>query len=256
MGDEIRLTIEQFADFLLKYFVALAAVGALAMALIELWKKMRHTRTRYHAKQVSAWIGTEQAYAQLIHLTTGVPLEKIEHHGLRAGVLWVESRQEYAVFALELERMMGHIQDAADVALNNPQRYDALYRFMTTGAEPADAEQWRREADAVPTGEHFDRPEAKKRADLYARLHQLVKRRLDAFQLYTSQRWVNWNQLAANIVGALVLLAAMIYLKRYGSAEAQALGEVSIILLSLAGGMLSPLAKDVVVALHNVRGRG
>ena len=56
----VQLSVETFADFLLKYFVALAAVGALAMALIELWKKVRNSQMRYHACMVTAWLKRQE----------------------------------------------------------------------------------------------------------------------------------------------------------------------------------------------------
>jgi hypothetical protein len=273
MIDLIEPAIRTFTDFLLRYFVALVAVGALAMALIELWKKMRHSETRFHAKHLTAWFAadtppsprvdaavTQGAYAELIHLTTSVPMASasttavslLAEQGIKAGPLWVAHQADYALFALSLERMMGHVQDAADSALNNPRRYPALYIFVTAGADEADVAAWRELAESRRPGR--DEPEeARRRAELYARLHQIVKRRLDGFQLYTKQRWVNWNQLTANIVGALVLFAGLLWSSvdmKYPPSLA------AMIAMSLLGGVLAPVAKDMVAALQKVRQGG
>ena len=272
MIDLIEPAIRTFTDFLLRYFVALAAVGALAMALIELWKKMRHSETRFHAKHLTAWVAADAsrsqvdssviqgAYAELIHLTTSVPMASasvsaaslLAGQGIKAGPLWVAHEAAYALFALSLERMMGHVQDAADSALNNPRRYPALYTFVTAGADQADVDAWRELAESRRPGR--DEPEeARRRAELYARLHQIVKRRLDGFQLYTRQRWVNWNQLTANIVGTLVLFAALLW---SSGDMASPPSLAAMIAMSLLGGVLAPVAKDMVAALQKVRRGG
>ena len=79
----VRTAIEGFTDNLLDYALALAAVGALAMAFIELFKKILDSRTKFHAKRWTAWMlksgdgniaigDRRQAYADLIQLCTGV----------------------------------------------------------------------------------------------------------------------------------------------------------------------------------------
>lgn len=287
----VQKTVETFADFLLKYFVALAAVGALSMAMIELWKKLRDSRTRFHAKAVSAWMNASpdafrtaqrldispreeaspnHAYRELIHLTTGTGMDAafdtsrtlLDRRGDLGGTWRFARKPEHALFALELDRMLGHIQDAADIALSNPKRYTNLYLFMTYGADPQDVGDWYLQADTLPRvmdAESVDRDEAKRRADLYARLHQVAKRKLDAFQLFEGDKWVNWNQLSANIVGMLVLFVTLLWVQLTGPSGAQGLslgGIAGIVIASLLGGMLAPIAKDVVVALRKVRQGG
>lgn len=274
-SEDITTAVNVFSDFLLRYFIALAAVGALAMALIELWKKLRDSRTRFHARAVTRWIvearaalsrreggrdvAPEAAYAQLLSLITGIDTERahgvarrlLAADGIEEGRLWLPPRAEFAAFALDLERLMGHLQDAADLTLNTPEAYRELYYFLTAGAAREDIDAWLREADRLPSGDVLDRGEAKRRADLYARLHQVVKRRLDALQLYSGYRWATWNQFAANAVGSLVLFLVLLSL-----APLSSLSLWLIVLLSLFGGMLAPIAKDIIVALQRVRSGG
>ena len=278
----VQATVTSFADYLLTYLLALAAVGALAMALIELWKKLRDTRTRYHVRAVTQWMvsmpdstpdkrtaakdmppkpSAQAAYKELIHLTTGVSMDKagsasaslIDQSGKLGGWNWLKDRPEFALYALELEKMMGHIQDAADIALSNPKLYSNLYFFMTDGADVDDVKEWYKSADAVPTGNKINRAKAKERAGLFSRLQQVTKRKLDAFQLYTSYRWGNRNILAANIVGIVVLFAVFVWLEFTNRVQ---MSYALIIPLSLLGGILSPVAKDIVVALRKVREDG
>ena len=65
-------------------------------------------------------------------------------------------------------------------------------------------------------------------------------------------RWVNLNQLWANIVGTSVLLIVLLSLA-ISTSHFSAWSLWQILLASLAGGLLAPLAKDVVVALQRVR---
>lgn len=283
----LQKSVELFADILLKYFLALAAVGALAMALIELWKKLRDSRTRYHARMVASWIkeadravtptrmkvltgkgersaSSATAFGELIHLTTGLDKDEADRvaHALRQkgkiaeGMLWLKPKPQNALFALDLDRMMGHVQEAAEVAISNPQKFTNLYLFVTAGADPEDIGQWYGMAQDTPAGKNIDRKRIKQRADTYARLQQIARRKLDAFQLYSGYRWTNWNIFAANLVGVAVLLGSFLCLKKTGGTAVSDMNDGTIYAMSLLGGMLSPIAKDIVVALRKVRQGG
>jgi hypothetical protein len=255
-AQHVRVAVEAFADNLLDYALALAAVGALAMALIELFKKLLDSRTKFHAKRWTAWMkqsgpgaiddaGRQAAYADLIQLCTGVtpPEATASADALMKSdgslPLWHgwDPNPGYAVFSLEPSRMMGTIQDAGDMALAAPDRHMPLFRLFVAGAEAADIETWLTK-----------KAEVKDKADAFARLRQIFKRKLDSFQLYTEQRWASYNQFAANVVGALVMAAALTSLR-----ASLKLSVPGIVFLSLFGGILSPVAKDLVSALRRVR---
>lgn len=265
MPGAVQEAVIVFADFLLKYFVALAAVGALAMALIELAKKVFDWRTRFHVTAVTMWMidgnrdekAAVMPYGELLHLCTGLSVgavtdtaaELVWSKGHVPGIFWIGPKPQYAPFALELERMMGHFQDAADVALNFPDKYGNLYRFMTGGSDPGDQKYWEAQAPQPAGGTTVDRDEVKKRADTYARLNQMAKRKLDAFQLLAAHNWTNKVQFWANLLGVLILFGALIR----ATPATTAINWPQYVMLSLFGGVLSPIAKDIVVALKKVR---
>jgi len=281
----VQAGISFFADFLLKYFVALAAVGAFAMALTELWKKLRDSRTRFHARAVAQWFADSSdafeievgvpgtsgaAYRELIHLTTGLPLERhservesvLSGGGDVGSRTWIDrrNRRELALFALELGQMMGHIQDAADTVLTQPEDFPSLYRFLTDGAQLGDVAAWYEMAGRPPSlhaNGQVDREAAKRRVDMHARLQQTIKRKLDAFQLFQGERWTRGNQLAANVVGAAVLFGALCWgeLSSKGGSAGSAQW-FSYLAISVFGGMLAPIAKDMVDLLRRVRQGG
>lgn len=276
----IVLAVNQFAEFLLRYLGALAAIGALSMALIEAAKKLLDSRTKFHALRWTRWMARtplaqsavpespashSRAMSQLIQLCTGVAegeAESTSRRLLGAGGHLPLSHAFHpapalALFSLDLSRMMGSIQDAADIALSAPAEYPDLYRLMTVGARPDDVERWFSDgssalvgiADLNPTPEQ--RQAVKEHAERFARLRQIVKRKLDGFQLYTGERWGSWNQAAANGVGMVAMFFALIWIQR--NSPTASLSFPSVIVFSLLGGILSPVAKDLVSALKRVK---
>jgi hypothetical protein len=275
----VQISVEGFAGFVMRYFVALAAVGALTMAVLEAWKKVFDTRTRFQMKAVVRWIGDvahefrvaaqlgradppdpRLAYAELIHLTTGTELPSIDdaamdllprHREIATQRTKVPRDAELALFSLDLDRMMGHIQDAADVALRDPKRYSDLYKFLAWGAGDEDLAAW--QGDAYAAAASLDAERSNQRASLYARLHGAIRRRLDGFQLYTDYRWTNLNQLAANSVGALIMLCALVVANQAAGQGIDGVQWLFFVAVSLIGGALAPVAKDIVMALQRVR---
>ncbi|MFN2637596.1 MAG: hypothetical protein ABR585_11250 [Gemmatimonadaceae bacterium] len=293
--------VNRFADFLLQYAGALAAVGALSMALIEFAKKVLDSRTKFQTLRWTTWttrsdfaaaipsdiaslatkntsesLTTKIALAELLQLCTGISKQEARtaaqqliddggHLPLRHA--WYPD-PAHAVFALDLGRMMGSIQEAADVALAAPTQYSSLYLFMTSGAEPSDVSEWYKTGptaivvDNQAGNEAEQRLRVKEHAERFARLRQIVKRKLDGFQLYTGDRWASWNQFAANGVGFVVMLCTLVSLQ-WPTPAPIGVGatisaffssiSISIILLSLLGGILSPVAKDLVTALKRVK---
>jgi hypothetical protein len=255
------------------------------MALIEAGKKLLDSRTRFQALRWTQWLqrspfetnaisssGTKGglelslplAYGELLQLSTGVPrpvaidaAERLLTNGGHLPARHAFLRSDlpaHALFALDLQRMMGSVQEAADIALASPRQNTSLYVLMTSGADTADIRRWYEEgtdgmiAIADPTPQ--DRAAIKDHADRFARLRQIVKRKLDGFQLYAGDSWAAWNQTVANIVGIVALFLILIWVK---STSATSPGYLTIVVLSLFGGILSPIAKDLVSALKRVK---
>jgi hypothetical protein len=261
------------SSFILPYAVALAALGVLTVALLEAWKKVFATLPRFHRKAVCRWLVNEApppsgvtqlrstlaaghyglaartmaagydprlAYAQLLHLTTGVPLQ--------AGGVDLDTKGGamarnviFALFELEIAKMMAQIQEAADAALNNPERYGDWFAFVTRGCNASDLADWK----TVLAG-GADPATRDKGAAAYGRIRLLVRRQLDGFQTVTAYRWREWNQWWAWLVGALLMMAAQLM---------QMPGDnwLIMVITSLAGGILAPVAKDLVDALGKIK---
>jgi len=272
----IHQGLAEISNFILPYAVALAALGALTVALLEAWKKIFATLPRFHRKAVCRWLvneapppggGTQlrstlaaghygladrqmaagydprKAYAQLLHLTTGVPLQ--------AGGIDLDEKGgamarnvTYALFELEVAKMMAQVQEAADAALNNPERYADWFAFVTRGCHAGDIDGWKKLLAGAA-----DAPSREQGAAAYTRVRLLVRRQLDSFQTVTAYRWREWNQWWAWLVGAVLMMAAQLMQSPGGNLA-------TMVLLSLAGGVLAPVAKDLVDALGKVKSGG
>ena len=286
----IQGSLQQIADFILKYAVTLAALGALTVGLIEAYKKLFGTLAGFHRLAVRRWLyeekfqstpssqvaatigagghyGVEErakadgspsnydankAFADLLHLTTGVRHDSggepvtLKSPGFRRNV-------SVALFELELATMMAQIQEAADAALNNPRRYENWFYFLTRGCDTVDIDKWLNAwSSPKPSGGSDEKK--KELAEAYARIRLLMRRQLDSFQTVTAFRWREWNQLWAWLVGGVLL-----FLAQYAQAKSAGVlnpNFFTMFVVSLAGGILAPIAKDLVDALAKMKSRG
>lgn len=288
----VLASINDISAFLLTYAGTLAALGALTMAIIEAWKKLRDSQAKFHRSSVLRWFENEPerethyaaktpprridgeiglppydhgcAYEELLMLTTGSGRTGEERKRRYEVSRKLDSQGtfhrsiEYALFELEVDRLMGQIQDAADIALNNPKLYPHLFLFLTRSALPEDVANWVAEVGHLVASTHASDEERKAIADRYTRLKQIVRRHLDSFQIVTALRWREWNQLAAIVVGGVLLLAAQLVALTQAPDGLGVLVSapwivIKIVIVAVFGGMLAPVAKDLVDALRKVK---
>jgi len=272
-------TVQDLSGFLIASAIALAIVGVMTMALVEAWKRLSDTRTRFHARRITGWIrksmehaihklplapeaASTEAIREIIQFCTGVSRVEAEvaANGLvkRNGRLaWDHSfspAPAHMLFALDTDRMMGALQEASEVALASPRRLPALYAFITTGGQAEDVTKWFDEAEKVMThmpeidqaGTH--RQTVKDLSECAARLRTVMKRRLDSFQLRTTEKWTTFNQGTALLVGFVVMVLSLSWFRGIGI-----LSSWYILPLAISGGIFAPLAKDLTGALKRAR---
>lgn len=209
------------------------------------------------------------AYAEFFHLTSG-QAQPVAPKPSHAVMQW--RGVDRAVFELETSRMMSQMQDAADAVLNNPTLYPHLYAFLTRGSvgtNNTDAADWKSYL-ADPAGFAAAMP-AKRAPDIFARVRLLMRRQLDAFQTVTTCRWGDLNQWWAMLLGAVVLFIALVMaaadpvlskdafdpVLAWSSGLGRVLeGKVAflgILLKSLLGGALAPVAKDLLNSISSIK---
>ena len=239
----IAVAVESLSGKILNYALLLAAIGTIAMALLELIKGVTYWRRHFHRRRIERWLASAQdaqaAREQLMLLAAG-GLENAE-----------------VLYDQPAAKLMGQIQAAANVALDFPSKYPSFYAFIT--AMPRiryasdDAGLWRKFSEARMEGRPrkasvADDVQARGAAQARARLGNLVSRKLDVLQNEIEFAWARLNQLWS-VVGGGVLLA-WILLKQQPAPSPSL-----VVLLSIVGGLVAPFAKDVVSALTGLRAR-
>lgn len=242
----IAVTVESFSGKILDYALLLAAIGTIAMALVELIKSVTYWRRHFHRGRLERWLATapdsKAAHQQLMLLAAGGPGN--------ANVLYDQPTA----------KLMGQVQAAANVALDFPSKYPTFYEFIAAmprvrelrdGGD--DAKVWRRFSEERMEGRPrkasvADDMQARGAAQARARLGNLVSRKLDVLQNEIEFDWARLNQLWSVVGGGTLLAWILLNQKPHLSAE-------MIVLLSVLGGLVAPFAKDVVSALTSLRAR-
>src|ERR1700680_2269896 len=224
------------------YAAAIAAVSALSMGLLEFFKAVLDARRWYQEQHLRSWVHG-QAFEDLVFLAIG------------------DWKSLDALCSQPIEKMMGEIQSGANIALDSPDRFPALYDFLThtdlyeakdvRGLEASDADRAARDRelhrrrvsfrptqvrtiDAPPDPESIDAAKAR------IRLANLVSRKLDAFQLRTQYYWDRGNQLAAITISVAIVFMALTQNSGLDGGK---------LALGLVSGLVAPFVKDLATNL-------
>jgi hypothetical protein len=255
----VQNVVNSSAGNILYYALVVASVGTVSMAMVEFIKAVGNIRRYFHEWQVRRWIRDPRALLDLLFLAIG------------------DRGRSDALFGQPIEKMMGQVQAAANVALDFPDRYSELYRFLTTTdvqAPPVrgnvnavaaglptatdragdDREFWHRHIAASRTRQPPPAaaaaplatppsPDQLDAARARIRLGNLMSRKLDAFQTRTQYYWDRSNQLAAVLLSMAVMDYALVI------ANNGKLPTIPVLLLGLLSGAVAPFAKDLSSAL-------
>lgn len=245
--------IERFSKSVLDYALVFAAVGTITMALIELFKSVFDLRLKYNRNQLEKWMPDNLypgARMELLSLATGAMQTPTLGRGFKEFLIG-EIEASDVIFDQPAEKMLGQLQAAVNVAMDFPQIYTSVYRFLTNlpvGQEPqGDPKVWLDFARDVASGQKVDENRARAATQARARLGNFVARKLDAFQNRTQYLWAELNQRAAFVVGTIFLI--FVFWPKEGFPSADFLRAM---ILALFGGLVAPFAKDVVSALSGL----
>lgn len=230
---------------LLSYALALAAIGTIAMGIVEMAKSVSMARMRYNRWRISLWTGKGAVLQELLLLAVGAHTDSS------------------ALYDQPVEKMMGQIQAAANLALEYPAEYPHLYELLTTvpqsywqgGAHnisAVDGARWRdnirlvhniRQGQAITDNEKETAHDA---SAARARLNNLVARKLDALQNQTQYLWERLNQWSATVVAVVVFLVAV---GISDFAPTTPGGWFETLVLALPAGVIAPFAKQLAGSL-------
>jgi hypothetical protein len=251
---------------ILEHAMILLAVGTTAMAIVEFVKAVTRWRMRFHRFAVDRWLrGAPLSpehrsraqrfvsfFAEEWQIWTGTtPLQDgVSKRELLALVAGGEEDSE-AWYDQTPEELFAGLGRSAQLALDFPDRYPALYAFLTSRApaegEASDAARWpelapRLQQPGTPLaadaadGEDPDRDAP---AAVRTRLGNLVAARVE-----TLQNWSEWRSARAKQFLSFGIAAALFYVNELDGGFS-----VKGLLLGIVAGTLAPFAKDVTARL-------
>ena len=267
-ADILQFAVDRFTELLWPAVTALAAVGILSMALLEIWKTLWHARRKFQQKNFETWIRDvarrtgrdgERALTNLIDLATAGNAD--------------------ALYDLPVERFSGQINAAVQIALAYPDKYSDVVGILAHKAEQSDID-----IIVGPRPEANDKEGKQTYADARNRVGNLTQRSLDAIQIDIGERWARGLHIRSVIVSSVLILIAAILsyqdaspvsasggseTSASGGSETSAPGGSEIldvimsdpggfviwVVIAIVGGMVAPVARDLVSALKTVRDR-
>lgn len=203
--------------------VALAAIGVLSMALIEIIRLILQPRclVNYFFFARSLPSQHQSALDEIVLLSTG--------------------GDALLLYRLPIERMVGQINAAAQIALAYPSTYRETIFALGQNADNHDLET------VVNEDLKTENPQAY--AEARNRVSNMIQRNLDALQLRINGYWSRGTQFAA-----IGLSTALIWI--FVSPSVESPNEAArFFLISVAGGMVAPVAKDILGVLDKVKER-
>lgn len=149
---------------------------------------------------------------------------------------------ESALFDLPIEKLVGQIGAAAQVALTDVAYRDVVLA-LARGARLSDIELIYEEVAPEQSERAVRRNEARNR------IVQRVQRSLDAVQISIGNLWARALQILSVAISILVIVLAVSLTKGWGAVTLPWLA------VAVLGGMFAPIARDVVVAVQQLRKR-
>ncbi len=231
------------------FATALAAVGVISMAFIQTIKDVLPVRRWFQAQWVRRWL-RDQARQVPPTLTAGVTSGNTAEVDL---VRLATSGDRAALYDLPIEQVTGQMNTAAQMVLDFPWLHQDLLCCL---AAQADAGDLRRLLHAVPpvAGPRpvLSADEKSALIDARNRVTHQVQRSLDGLMISAGFRWKFYLQLASFLVSALIVWAGLV-LFVHEPITVFVSHLPLYVALSVLGGFLAPVARDLVAALQQIR---
>ena len=259
LARQIQTAIDGTVTDLWPIATALAAVGILAFATLELIKAFPVVRN---------WINSRLFRIRLkknLRESNSVPRAEIAHE-VDAEIAEIAKLatggDAWILFGLPAERMTGQINAAVQTALTYPEKYKKIIVALAHNADIADVvivtSGLPKPANPIePTSEERSAIEAFSNAR--TRVTAVIQRNLDVIQIYVADRWALINQISAVLVSTVIISIVAFPSMTIFKPQIPVVGDIIQLgkwaLFSLIGGMVAPVAKDIVASLKTLRTR-
>ena len=218
--------------------ISIAAVGLLAMALLQGVKDMLPVRRWFHRAFVRAWLehkaGTHAATAGVTPRVDAALADLIE---------LATTGDAHALFDLPIEQLCGQASAAAAQGLDYPARHEDLLRCLAASADPRDVDLVLRAPEQEPSDVGAADGARAALIDARTRVMHQVQRSLDALQIAAGFRWKWYMQLAAFAFSYAVTAVAVLASNETGTVGQRLIVAVP---LGLVGGFVAPVARDFI----------
>lgn len=251
---DIPAAILQMTDLIYQhafaFATALAAIGVVSMALLQTVKDTLPVRRWFQATWVRKWL-TDQAKQASAIGAGGATANPVNAEADLVRLATSGDRQ--ALYDLPIEQVTAQMNAAAQIVLDFPWLHEDLFRCLAAQADEADL---RRLLAAGPrdSGPRRELSQEEKSALIDARnrtTHQ-VQRCLDGLMISAGFRWKLALQLTS-IVSSALLVWAGIMLAAKEPVELFVRHLPAYVAISILGGFLAPVARDLVAALQQLR---
>ena len=234
----LQKSINAFQAILWPAATALAAVGIVSMATIEIVKALFKPRGAFQKRIFLERLNEcAEKHGANVHLA---------HKNI---INLATAGDEEALFELQSAKFTGQINAAAQVAITYPAFYPDIIKILAFQAEFEDIERVLNEPPSPESHDYKDYMASRNR------VLNLIQRHLDALQISNESQWTQRLQIAAVAVSSAYILAAAIW---YHTATPGTLTPKQIItwvIIAVIGGMVAPIARDLVSSLKKIKDR-
>lgn len=246
-----------------QYLVALAAIGALSMAVVQAVKELTDVRARFQRRAFRAWLersassGKATSPATSGEPSSGTPPLKASAGNAETDLIRLATAGDAdALFDLEIEKLAGQLSAAAAIVVDFPGAHRHALLCLAADADVADVKNVLEASDlgrahlenlrTQPTS----RGQYDKYVDSKARVMHQIQRNIDAFQISTGFRWKWWLQIAAS---AIAYVLTMIGLGYYAPPGVKLWNALKAVPFAFFAGLFAPIARDLMVLVGRAR---
>lgn len=222
--DIIQSGIDNYIGNIWNLVASLAGIGILSMAIVEIFRLIFQPRMFFNQYMFKRWLKKNcmlSAEQDIIKLSTG--------------------GSAYLLYTLPIEKMSGQINAAAQIALAYPFKYKSIIKALGFNADTDDIDNLIMDPLSIQNTQEY--------ANARNRVSNMMQRNLDALQIQINGIWSRLMQLAGVLV-SIVLIISIAGTSEYGIKNPS-----DLILFAVFGGMIAPVAKDILTQLTNVKNR-
>jgi hypothetical protein len=205
------------------YFVALAGLGVLTSAVVQVLKNLLPLRYAFHRWALARWLKRKN------------PARAAE---IQPKILAIAANgNAFALYDAETDEFCRNLEAVGQIAIDHPGSYLEILQTLTSPLLANDIQ--------TVTNAQADR---QMRMDARDRLRQHLAQSLNAFRLSTTSKWTNSMHVSSFLI-SLGLASWALWLSSMSSAPLPLFGT------ALLAAFLAPVAHDIVSALGKLKSK-